>query len=424
VRVLLSSDDPVAARAHIERALALKARLPAREALTLEALGAFYGPLDPMLDRWRNLGTLYPDLYAAHANFALFAYLHANRYAAAAESARRALSNFSPRLGNTHYLLGAITLAQDDFEAAARHLESARDLGGDGLGLLHADLLAARRQHREAEAQLAAFEPSGVASNDIAVETSRISLAIDQGRWTDALAAADLAVARARAASPLQGNAFEVARLALRSLDPGSLDRRELSAFAARLRPMLAAEDVVLRRQAAFGLLTLAWVAAECGDPALARMTLAGVAEAVQPLGQPLANQMLVVAQARLAVLEDRPADALALLARLLDGTELFIVRITHAQALAASGRAAEANAAWQWLREHRGRAWGEFNSSAMLRPLNVAWTQLAALRIAQGAASDPSAAAEARAAFRDAWPADDLPPRVAAELERLAASG
>ena len=421
VRVLLSSDDPLSAREHIERALSLKARLPAREALNLEALGAFYGPLEPMLDRWRNLGTLYPDLYAAHANFALFAFLHANRYAEAAESARRALSNFNPRLGNTHYLLGVIALAQDDFEAAARHLESARELGGDGLGLVHADLLAARRQFAKAEALVAAFEPSGVPSNDIAVETSRLALAIDQGRWTGALAAADAAVARAREASVLQGNAFEVSRLVLRSLDPASLDRRELSAFAARLRPALSADDVVLRRQAAFALLALAWVAAECDEPALARATLAGVAEAVQPLGQPLVNQMLVVAQARLAIAEQRPADAVALLARQLDGTELFIIRITHAQALAASGRALEAQAAWQWLRAHRGRAWAEFNSSAMLRPLNVAWTQLAALRLAAG---DDATAAEAAAAFRAAWPGDDLPPTVAAELRRLDARG
>lgn len=418
-RVMLSSDDPLAARPHIEKALSLKARLPAREALALEALAAFYGPLEPMLERWRNLGTLYPDLYSAHANYALFAYLHGNRYAEAAETARRALSNFNPRLGNTHYLLGTIALAQEDFEAASRHLETARDLGGDLLGLVHADLLAARRRHGEAEQALASFQPSGVASNDIAVETSRISLAIDQGHWAEAIAAADRALPRAREASVLQGNAFEVARLALRSIEPASVQRGEIERVAGLLRPHLQGDDIVLRRQAAFSLLVLAWVAAEVDDAALARAMLVGVAEAVPPLGQPLVTQMLVVAQARLAITEDRAGDAVALVSRLLDGTELLLARITHAEALAADGRLPEADAAFEWLRTHRGRAWAEFNSSAMLRPLNVAWTQLATLRrveLGQGGAPTLDE-------FLAAWPRESLPPSIADRVARLARS-
>jgi putative peptide modification system cyclase len=417
-RVQLSSDDPMAARPHLERALALKARLSAREALGIEALAAFYGPLDAMLERWRNLGTLYPDLYGAHANFALFAYLHANRYAEAAESARRALSNFNPRLGNTHYLLGTIALAQDDFEAAGRHLEAARELDGDALGLVHADLLAARRRFAEAEARLAAFQPSGVPSNDLAIETSRIALAIDQGRWDEALRASDAAAVRAGGVSVLQGYAFAVARLLLRTLEPGALDRAELARLGATLRGELDGEDVVLRRHAAFAILALAWAAAEDGDPALARRMLAGVAEVVQPLGQPLVSQMLVLAQARLAIAEDRAADAVALVSRLLDGSELYLARVTHAQALAAAGRATEAAAAWQWLRTHRGRAWAEFNLSGALRPLNVAWSQFAALALAEAAPADP----EPLAGFVAAWPAESMPPSAAARLERLRA--
>lgn len=427
-RVHLSSDDPAAARPHIERALSLKNRLTAREALTLEALAAFYGPVDVMLERWRTLATLYPDLYSAHANFGLFAYLHANRYTEAAESARRALSNFNARLGNTHYLLGTIALAQDDFEAAARHLASARELDGDGLGLVHADLLAARRQFADAAALLDDFRPSGVPSNDVSVETSRVSLAIDQGQWAAALAAADLAVERAAPVSDLQASAFEVSRLALRSLEPTSVDPRAIERVAARLRGRLDRDDVVLRRQAAFGLAALAWVAAESGAPALSRTVLAGVAEAVPPLGQPLASQMLVVAQARLAVAEGRATEALALLARLLDGSELFIARITHAQALAAAGRPAEAAAAWRWLRTHRGRAWAEFNSSMILRPLNVAWTQLAALRLAEAEAalpeSDDGAGREALDDFLRGWPEAELPAGIAAGVARLRERG
>lgn len=422
-RVHLSSDDPAAARPHIERALSLKQRLTAREALTLEALSAFYGPVDAMLERWRNLAALYPDHYGAHANFALFAYLYANRYTEAAESVRRALSNFNPRLGNAHYLLGTIALAQDDFEAAARHLASARELDGDGLGLVHADLLAAQRQFAEAAAILDQFVPSGVPSNDISVETSRVTLAIDQGQWEAALAAADEAVQRAARVSEMQASAFELARLALRSLEPSATDPRAIQRLAARLRARLDGEDLVLRRQAAFGLSVLAWVAAETGAPALSRALLAGVAEAVPPLGQPLTSQMLAVAQARLAIAEGRATEALALLSRLLDGTELFLARVTHAQALAASGRAADAAAAWRWLRTHRGRAWGEFNNSMMLRPLNVAWTQCAALRLAEAESKLPGeegAAAAALDEFLRAWPAAGLPPALAADVARL----
>jgi hypothetical protein len=132
---------------------------------------------------------------------------------------------------------------------------------------------------------------------------------------------------------------------------------------------------------------------------------------------------MLAVAQARLAIAEGRATEALALLSRLLDGTELFLARVTHAQALAASGRAADAAAAWRWLRTHRGRAWGEFNNSMMLRPLNVAWTQCAALRLAEAESKLPGeegAAAAALDEFLRAWPAAGLPPALAADVARL----
>jgi hypothetical protein len=195
------------------------------------------------------------------------------------------------------------------------------------------------------------------------------------------------------------------------------VQRGEIERVAGLLRPHLQGDDIVLRRQAAFSLLVLAWVAAEVDDAALARAMLAGVAEAVPPLGQPLITQMLVVAQARLAITEDRPADAVALVTRLLDGTDLLLARITHAEALAADGRQPEADAAFEWLRTHRGRAWAEFNSSAMLRPLNVAWTQLAMLRrveLDQGGAPTLDE-------FLAAWPRESLPPSIADRVARLA---
>lgn len=411
-RVKLAGDDRDGARVHLSKALELAERLAARERLYLEALSATLGPFEPMQAHWKSLGTVYPDYYGAHANYALFAYAYANQYPEAAESARKALSNFSPRLGNTHYMLGTIALAQDDFEAADRHLSAARDLGGDGLGLVHGDALAARRQFTRASEALAAVRLSGVEANDLSVEVLRVALAIDQGKFTDADAAAENAVTRASALGrPFEG-VYRGIALTIESLAPDANYPSQVEAFVQSALEGIRDTDGAKQQQTAFDAMVGAWLAANIGRTALSREALIAARPVVVAAGRPVMEQMQAAAQGALSLAEDRPAEAVASLQARLDGTELYLTRVTLAEALARAGRTAEAQAMFEWLAAHRGRAWGEYNSYYMLRPLNVAWSTLALLRLAelQATQAGGDAAAVDASRFTAHWRVADLP--------------
>jgi putative peptide modification system cyclase len=423
-RIKLAGDDREGARGYFEKALSLTDRLAARERLYLEALNATLGPVEPMLEQWQTLGTMYPDYYAAHANYALFASAYANRYGDAADAARRALSNFSPRLGNTHYLLGTLALAQDDFEAADRHLAAARELDGDGLKLVHADAFAARRQFARAEQALQDVRLTGVDANDLSIEVLRICLPLDQGHLGEAAEAASAAVPRADRVGPLFGGIYRGIELTVDSFAPPDDFARRLREFGRDAQGRASGPSVGQQQQAAFELLLAAWLAARASDATLARELLVAARPMIDTTATPVSQHMLATAQAALTIVDGRPAEAAASLQSRLDGTELYLTRVTHAIALAAANRNTEAEAAFDWLANHRGRAWGEYNSYQMLRALNVGWSNLALLEGAElrakaGRRDESIAMAKA---FAENWRRDLLPPPMASRLDALLA--
>jgi putative peptide modification system cyclase len=421
-RIKLAGDDREGAREYFEKALSLTDRLAARERLYLEALSSTLGPVEPMLEQWQTLGTMYPDYYAAHANYALFAFTYANRSGDAADAARRALSNFSPRLGNTHYLLGTLALAQDDFEAADRHLAAARELDGDGLRLVHADALAARRQFARAEQALKDVRRSGVDANDLSIEILRICLPLDQGRLAEASSVAAEAIAAADRVGPLFGGVYRGIALSLESFAPPTAYTEHLHDYLRAALSRAEGNGAEQRQQAAFEIMLVAWLAATASDNTLAREALVAATPMIDSGATPVSLHMLATAQAALSIADGRAGEAAAALQSRLDGTELYITRVTYALALAAASRHSDAESAFDWLANHRGRAWGEYNSYQMLRGLNVAWSTLALLhsaelKLAAGRMSEASAQA---ARFEESWRRDELPPPLAARLQAL----
>ncbi len=91
----------------------------------------------------------------------------------------------------------------------------------------------------------------------------------------------------------------------------------------------------------------------------------------------------------------------------MLDGTELFVTHVVLMNAYAAHDELALALEQAKWIAEHRGRAYGEYNSRQMLTPLNVAESNLALLRAAEleRARGNATAALASLDAFEKAWP-------------------
>ncbi|MCE3004608.1 MAG: putative peptide modification system cyclase [Xanthomonadaceae bacterium] len=380
-RIYLSSGDRSSAKPHLDAAQRLRARLPLREAMQVDALAATYGDVDDMLEAWRGITEMYPDQYTAYQNYATFAYTEKNAIRDATEMAQKALSNFNPYLGSTHYLLAALALAREDLEAAARHLSSAEELESSYLGLVQVALHATKRDFQAARATLDAVEPSGIATNDFAIYIDRAALGVDMGD-VDATESAILA-ARASARGISTTYALYGETLAQstdealgRAFAPTDHDR-----YIVTSRGLLDSADTEERFAAHFAIAYAAWRAATHGDVIRARAALASLPQSPGVAGHPVLVELTAAARGALAITEDRPKDALALLARHAGGAEsLILTRGTIAMAHVAAGDIDAGIAAWGAIHERRGRAWSESVGHATLRPTNVALTNVAPL--------------------------------------------
>jgi tetratricopeptide (TPR) repeat protein len=195
-RVHGGSNDDLGAREYVMKAAALKNRLPARDQLYIDAWLARFGPSGPMLDKWRLLGKLYPDYYAAHYNYAYFSWQLENRAAEAITAIEPALSEHDPQRGSVYYTLGYLLLAENRFAEASRNFATAASLGYTAQGLFRAAGMAAQRHFDEALEVIGKAKSNGIPSDDIFMGLEKIALDADQGSLAAARAAADAPIAQ------------------------------------------------------------------------------------------------------------------------------------------------------------------------------------------------------------------------------------
>jgi putative peptide modification system cyclase len=409
-RVKLSSDDRAGALADVRAAQALREHLPPRETLMLDALAATYGKPSDALDKWKVLGSLYPDAYFAHANYALYSWQYTNRYDAAIEAVRKAINDKNPYLGQAHYLYGTLLLATDRVDAALKELDTAQSMRGHGLGLVLAEAYAAQRKFDLADKALADSKPSGVASNDIFVRRTAIALDADRGRLARVRTLTADAAREGGAVGALYERVFRSIAISLEPFGEGDGDG---DAYAAPLKSFVDAELAAAGRReesdnqfAVFNVLLGGYVAARRGDAALARRAVDAVAEA-DVAGFVVQQHLRAIVRAEIARAGGKPDEAVALLRERIDGTELYLTHVALRDALTGAGQRDEARAQDDWLAAHRGRAYGEFNHLQALKPLNVIESNVALLHGAELAlaANDRDGARTALAQFAQAWP-------------------
>jgi len=423
----VGSDDRTRARVDIERAQQLRERLPVREQLYMDALAATFDKPASMQKKWALLGEMYPDHYGAFANLAYFIYVYDGRFDDAIRAAEKAIAPHYPRSGNTHYLLGALYTASDRPRLAQPHLQRAKEMNSQGVGGFLVDAAASERRFTDANVELAASKLSGIPSNDVLLHRVRIALAVDQGRWRDALARADEAEVAASAITPLTTRLYRGTKLSLQSLaTPGTEFAREVAAYARSETAALHDAKNDDREQALFGVFFAAYLSARNGEVSAAQAVLASVADEADVRDYRYVADIAALAKAQLALSGGDAAAALALLKARVDGSELYLLHVGLRDAQAAAGALDAAAQEAQWLTQHRGRAYAEYNAVQMLKALNVAESNLAILSEAEIAQrqgkSDVSV--QKLTAFLRLWPEAELPAPLQRRVEALVKDG
>ena len=415
LRLHVSAIDSKSATEYLAKAVSLKEHLMPRDALYLEAWVAEFGPRSAIVApaKWKLLADLYPDYYAGHANYAWSAFL-ANNYAEALKYAQAASAPQNPLRSTALELIARIQLAQERRETALVTFERAEAEGGYGPNRRRAAALAAMRRFEEAQQVLAQLPEQGWAGADISNEFERISIALDQGRMQQALAAA----ARARELADASGstllmNEFRfIEQSVIAVAEPDELDFAQLDRIM----------DLAMREAAEPGLrdrgtqiyiaISSAYLAQRAGKSRLTETTLQKLGDLVDQIADPAAVQMFTVLQAGRHRLSGDPERAVNLLRPLVDGRELFQVHVALRDAFRASGSHEEALEQGEWIAAHRGRAYMEAAGDLALQAMNVADTTLALLEnaeVARSSGQEDQGKALAKA-FARAWRLSELP--------------
>ena len=423
-RIHFASDAAADARAEIDAALRLRTHLPPRDALYADAWAATFGPVKPMLERWRLLGQLYPDYFSAATNYAQFAGEYRNGYREALAAVGPATSDKNPYRGIAHYLRGATRAALEQPGPARADFRIANALGMTGTGQVQAGAAAAERRFDEAEHILARARGFGIASGDVDRWLVEVVLPVDRGRWDAAFAASERARAAVASLAPVHARTQAAIGLALdavarpdRNAFPDALD-----AFAATERRALDDAGEADRPHAAFALLAAGYLGARSGHAGVLDQALSAEAT-TRALGYPLVDNLAAILHAERLRLAGKPGQAIDLLQRTLDGHELYQAHAALLRASEQAGRWETALREARWLAGHRGLAYVEYNSRYILQALNVADSNLAHLAAANALAR-LGREAEARrelARFDALWPAAGLTPYLRTRRDAVA---
>ena len=429
-RVYVNNDDDAHAIEYVRKAAVLKDRLPNRDQLYVDAWLARFGPPGPMLEKWKLLGQLYPDYYAAHANYAEFAWQYENRYAAAIAAIQPALSEHYPYRASSYYTLASLQTADEQFAPAIENFRLAGSLGDSAHGIFYAAAYAAQRRFDEAWQLLDKSKPAGIPTEDIFLPQEKFAVDADQGRYDQARSLAASAALEAAKVGPLYERTFRAMQL---SLDGYSAAKKPqvmaLRKFVDDSRDAMQQPTPTNHDDAVFEVLFGAYLAAQAGDAALAQTALTAATPQARGSGFPNLEHLLTIVEAELSRREGQANAAVALLEPTRDGTELYLTHVALADAYTDAGRAEDALKEAQWLAQHRGRAYLESNSFQFLQARNVIESNLALLREAElehALAHDDKARASL-AAFNAAWPEADklawLVPRLKALRQVLDAA-
>lgn len=404
---------------HLKKAVSLRAKLPPRDQLYLDAWVAQVHEPDKALEKWRQMAALYPDYFQASANTG-YALLAANRYAEGMPYALKASAEQYELTGLSTDLVGLFALGQEQYADAAKAFEKALGMGVRTSIVRLANTYAAQKQFDDARS---AWSRAGDIGPDY---FDMVSLHLDSGDWKAAEKKAvelnsSLKAGSARSTHALypsavvewmQGNEKE----ALRQLE--ALSQKAL--------------DTLDKNPGNADAMDLAYVTISAGILAQRMRNTDIPAEIVQRLGarpdllksQPVDAlfNVLLANQLRLA---GKPDAAVLKLKQKMDGSEPFQAHAALLEAYADSKEPQKAVTEAQWLSRSRGRAYAESACGWCQQSLNVVDTTLGHLRAAELLA-DAGRTAESRtelARFDKSWDSASLPDHLRVRRESVLAT-
>ena len=409
---LSQNDDAIR---ELDAAMALREHLPPRDALYVEAMRAVYDAPQPALAKWKMLTNLYPDFFPGQGAYAYFLWELGNGYPQATEAAKIAASEHNAHRPASQYLLGTLYLGAERYDDALREFDVVNAVEGTPV-FFHTSTHATQRHYDKIEPLLASLKRP---ATDPSVNMQRAVYAIDQGHWNEGRAT--LKSTRSQKGLPPDlARQLDVIDLSLSALEGKS------AAFSSAAREALKAEQ----RQPAptsgpersdrrFRVLLIAYLGAKAGDVELAHAALDAAGPQARDAEYPVPLNMLEIAEGELAIAEHRPADAIRVLAKRNDGTELYAGHAVLMEAYAASAQPANALTEAKWLASHRGRAFTEYGAEWVMTAFNVAESSLALLKASQFAlaAGQKENARQLREDFLKAWPGADKLPFVASAV-------
>lgn len=413
----LANSDVAKARADFALASRHRSRLSTREALARLDTGiAELGPVLPRLQAWQAVARVYPDQYRAYFKIAENRALYLQDYQQALDDLAPALTPKNQRLASVLNLSGIFHLGLEQYAESRAAFERAESLGTHDPVRYHADTEAALRNYPAAQRLLAGQAPTGAPGFDMDNRLPEITYPVDQGRLDEGIAAAR-ALAEARVDAPVQKRIYRGTWLGLRSVTEGKAVLPELRAVVAEELVRARAPDDPDVLTSTLSALYLGSLAASLGDADTAQGVLDALSPNAPGLGYPAVDDLLAVLRAELAMQQKQPAAAIEGLRARLDGGELNWVHGVLSRAYEQAGQLADARREAEWLGQHRGRAFVEYNNQSQLQPWNVLQSNLAWLRAAELAhrAGDEAGAQAALAKFRVAWP---TPPSDAASRQ------
>lgn len=398
-----SGGDDREAISEFRKAAQLGDRLSPRDALYAQASLANYEAPGPAMEKWRLLAQLYPDFARATGALGWRSYVVLNDFDAAIAATEKNAVATNPHRAAGDYLLATLYLGNERFADSRSRFGEAAANGFSSHGTYNAYLFAAQRDFERAQDLLSRGKPSGIPAEDAQAWGSRIVLAADRGRWSEAR----MWVRRALDATTVLGGDvhadFELVELGLRTLEePYTSVKGSVEGF---LKSALAQSPSTYQQQ--FRVLFAAYLAARGGDPDLAQSAVQHVAATNDAAQAPYVVALRGIVQAQLQLAAGKPQAAISMLKSQLNGREYYFSHQVLMEACVAAGDHAGALSEARWMAAHRGRAFAEQFGQDLLAPFNVVQSDLALLQIAEHslALGKKKEAGAALADFRKAWP-------------------
>lgn len=369
VRCYFVLNDSKSGLAVLETAKNLSSRLPPREAMYLDGWSKELLAQDQALEAWTQMAAMYPDYAPAQHNVSI-RLMGENRFKEALPYSINAVgvSSDLPSVGLDQ--LARVKLGLGDYDGAIAAANQARAAGYQASGRRIAMAAAAKRDYSLAEQAL-----SGTEGPDSHASIERTSVAIDQGKWAEALqyAQAGLDVSGDKEAFSYRRAQFLVAIAeANMKMDP-ELRLRKSGALSVAALDKEGSRDIV--DDANLGL-SVAIFAARQGDTKLAKQLLSEISARAKKLpglgANRVFNELSAVAGAWISLNAGDVAAAQRSVLPYMDDISRYQTRVVAMEAMKRAGDAAGAQHQQSWLRSRRGLAYAEFECGYCLQAMNV----------------------------------------------------